>query len=433
MIKEDQNSFVKKLYLSKLSKESIIAILGITSEYYNIFLYGYMAYIIIPNFFSFSSPLIILSAIFLSYIIGPIGAIVCGHVGDTLGRKKILAWTVAGIALSSFFISILPTYDQIGIIASILFIALRSVQTLAFGGDMVGLVTFILEDTPKNKRGLFGGYMSMGAGLGVGLASFFLFLLKPFNDSGLLWKWRILLSLGLFGMIIAIYFAKSLGETATFRRYKESRYISTWPFFDLLKDNKMLLLKIIGITALVPIITIVIYGYIPFLSVTHLHLSFKISMRDNFIALLIFALGAPFFGYLSDKRGRKFVLFGVSLIFFFLGFPLFWFLNYVNKFIFFIVQLLFSLIASAYYGVTMTASVETFPTHIRYTGIALGYYISYALFGGINGAFVEKFLIKHVFLEISPVFYLLFGSFIVFISVCFLKEKACHKLSNNSL
>lgn len=429
MSRENRINFIEIFHLSRLSKESLIAILGIASEYYNIFLYGYLSYIILPSFFA-SHALIILHSILLSYIIGPLGAIICGHVGDTLGRKKILSWTVACISLTSFLISIVPAYDQIGITASIAFIIFRFIQTLAFGGDMVGLVTFVLEDTPKNKRGLFGGFMSMGSGLGVGLASFFLFLLNPFDDLESTWKWRILLSIGIFGMIVAIYFAKLLGETVTFRHYKERSYVASIPLFDLFKNSRVTLLKIVGITALAPIITITIYGYIPFLSIKHLHLSSKISMIDNSIALLVFSLAAPFFGSLSDKLGRRFILFGVSIIFFFLGLPLFLLLDYVNRFMFFGFQMFFSLISSAYYGVTMAASVEHFPTHLRYTGVSLAYYITYALFGGINGAFIERHLIKDFTSEISPVFYLLFGSFIVFLSALFLKEEAKHSLND---
>lgn len=421
--------FIEKKYSSRLGKESLIAILGIASEYYNIFLYGYLAYIILPSFFAYPR-LILASSIIISFLIGPLGAILCGYVGDTLGRKKILSWTIAGIAFPSFLISILPTYDQIGIYASILFIFFRSIQTLAFSGDMVGLVTFVLEDTPKKKRGLFGGYMSMGAGLGVGTASLFIFLLNPLTDNGFNWKWRVLLCIGVFGMLISIYFAKTLGESTVFKRYKNEGYVLKNPFLYLIKNKKLLLLKAVGLTTLAPIITIVIYGFIPFLSIQKLHKSQEFSMLNNAFALVVFSLGAPLFGYLSDKIGRKIILKAVSLSFLIMGYPLFLFLDNSNATVFFIIQIIFSLISSAYYGVTVTTCIEIFPSHIRYTGISLGYYFTYMLFGGFSGMLIEKELLQHVSLAISPVFYLLFGSILVLISINFIKDKSCLNLQD---
>jgi len=412
-----------KTHLSQLQRESIIAIIGIALEYYNIFLFGYLTSVIISQFFNASNPLLIVLAILLSYIMGPLGAIICGHVGDVRGRKKILAWTIAFVSIPSFLISILPTYDQIGIAASIFFIILRSIQTMAFGGDAVGLVTFILEDAPARHRGLFGGFMSMGAAIGVLFSSLVISLIDPLGDSISPWKWRIPLSLGIFGVIASIYFYRTFGETETFKHYKEKHYIKTWPLIDLFKKSKLVFLKVIGITALVPIITIIIFGFVPYLGMTHLGLSPKLSMWSNTLAVGLFAIFAPFFGSLSDKIGRRPILFGVSLIFLTLGFPLFSLLDHATTPMFFSIQLFFALVSSAYYGVTMTICIENFPTHIRYTGVALGYYITYALFGGINGLYLVKLLIKNIPIDTSPVFYLLSGSVIVFLSALFLTEK----------
>lgn len=419
-----------KFHISKIGQESIVTIFGIAMEYYSIFLYGYLASVIISHFFTKSSPLIVILAMLLSYIMGPLGAILCGHVGDTLGRKKILAWTLAFVAIPSFLISILPTYDQIGVAASILFIILRSVQTLALGGDIIGLVTFVLEEVPAKRRGLFGGFMSMGSALGVVFSSLVLSLFDPFEDPNSQWKWRILISIGIFGLIVAIYFYRIFGETKTFSHYEKKNYLKTSPLIDLFKTSKLLFLKIIGITALVPIITIVIFGFVPYLGMTHLGLSHKISMWSNTLALLLFAIAAPIFGTISDKIGRRPILFAVALTFLILGFPLFYLLDHGGHQMFFLIQLFFALVASAYYGVTFAICIEHFPTHIRYTGVALGYYFTYAVFGGINGLYLIKLLLKDIHLDISPVFYLILGSLIVLISIFLLKEEAGHQLSD---
>jgi MHS family proline/betaine transporter-like MFS transporter len=412
-----------KFHLSKLDKESIIAMSGMAIEYYNIFLYGYLAALIIPQFFLRDSPLITLTAVLLSYFIGPLGAIICGHIGDTLGRKRILALALAFVSISSFLISVLPTYDQIGLSASILFLFLRSVQTLGFGGDAVGLVTFILEDAPSKHRGLFGGFMSTGSAAGVLFASLFVTLADPLQDPSSPWKWRFPLCLGAIGMLIAIYVYRTLGETETFKHYKAQHYVKKWPLLDLLKNKKFIFLKCIGLFSLAPIITIVIFGFIPYLGTSELGLSTRYSMWTNTTALLLFAISAPFFGALSDKIGRKWVLCGLSILFFILGLPLFWLLQNKHAYMFFIIQIFFSWIASAYYGVTMTTCIEQLPTRLRYTGVAVSFYLSYALFGGINGLYIVTVLIENAHFDIAPVFYLLLGSIIVFVSAFSLKKE----------
>lgn len=409
-------------HISKLGRESFIAVGGIALEYYALFHYGYSAKVILHYFFGQSSPLIIYSAMLLSYIIGPLGAIICGDIGDIKGRKKILVWTLAFVAIPSFLISILPSYSQIGVTASILFIILRTIQTLAFGGDTLGLVTFVLEEAPAEHRGLFGGFMSMGSGIGVFLACLAVSILDPLDYPDSPWRWQVPLSFGIFGVLFSIYFYRTIGETETFKHYKKTHYINSWPFIDLFRKNKLNFLKIVGLTSLAPIITIVIFGFIPNLDIAHLKLSHKFSMLYNTVALAVFICFAPVFGALSDKIGRKPILLCVNLIFIFFGFPLFYILNYADAFVVFVIQLFFSLVASAYYGITFAVAIENFSTHVRYTGVALGYYTTYALFGGVNGLFIVNLLAKEP-LDIAPVFYLLFGSIISLVSLLFLKDR----------
>lgn len=201
---------------SSLRRESIIAGIGIALEYYSIFLFGYLAFLILPYFFLESSSFLVKLAMVIEPIMGILGAIICGHIGDTLGRKKILFYTIACVAFPSFFISILPGYDYIGMPATLIFIGLRWIQMIAFGGDEIGLATFILEDVPANQRGRLGGYMSMSAGIGVGLACLFLYFSNPFSDPTAFWKWRLLLIFGVFGLFIANYFKKNIWRNSSF-------------------------------------------------------------------------------------------------------------------------------------------------------------------------------------------------------------------------
>ncbi len=419
---------VKNFSASKLGKESFIAMGGMALEYHNIFLFGYLASSILPHFFQKSSSLVAFCAILVSFVMGPLGAIICGHVGDTLGRRRILVWALAFVSISSFFMSVLPNYDQIGVLASWFFVIFRSIQTLGFGGDAVGLVTFILEEAPSEHRGFFGGLMSMGGAFGVLIASLELAILDPLGDPVSSWKWRSPLSLGVIGIFISIYFYKLIGETAVFRHYNPKEKKIAWPLLELLRFHKKGFIKSIGIFSLSPIITAVIFGFIPYFGLTTLALPSKFVMWINALVLGVFTISAPFFGKLSDRVGRKPILFGVSLTMLLLGLPMFYFFRHASPVVYACIQVFFSWVSSAYYGVSMTMNIEHLPTHLRYTGVAVSFTLSYALFGGVIGMHVISLLIANADMGTSPVLYLLLGAFVVLISTCSLTEEAKHSL-----
>jgi MFS transporter, MHS family, proline/betaine transporter len=426
MIKKKQNSSQ-----THLKKESLVAGIGIALEYYTVFLFGYLSFIIFPYFFQYNNSSTIHGIIIGETLAGICGAIVCGHIGDTLGRKEVLAYTIAGVSLPSFFISLLPGYDFIGIFATIAFTISRLVQILAFGGDMIGLVTFILEDAPPSQRGKFGGVMSMSAGIGACLASFSLYFADPFKNPASFWKWRLLLLFGTLGIFIAHYFKNSFDETSFFKHYKKTSHQNEYPIVNILKKHKKDLLQVLGISILAPIITIIVYAWIPQFTARHFNLSTKTVMLINSGSLAIFAIGAYFFGKISDTYGRKQILLTLSLFFLCFSYPMLSFLTKTQKLShLLVIQAALSGIASAYYCNAMTACIEHIPTHIRYTTVAVGYYINYGIWGGVCGDRIKKFIIKEEGANLFPIIFLFLGAFVMFISSLFLKEKSGKALSD---
>jgi MHS family proline/betaine transporter-like MFS transporter len=242
-------------------------------------------------------------------------------------------------------------------------------------------------------------------------------------------------------MFIANYLNKTLSETACFRHYKMKHNKKTLPpMIDLLLNHKLALLRVICLTPLVPVITLTVFAWILKFSVKHLHLPISHAMGFNCGALLLFIIGAPIFGALSDRWGRKWVLCGISAFFLLFSYPLFQCLGQTeSKLQFFLIQGTLAFASSVYYGVAMTTCIEHVPTHVRYTGVAVGYYINYALLASASGDYLENLFTVMTqklspifqFSPISsPVFYLMAASFIVFISSFFLKEEAHRALSD---
>ena len=272
--------------------------------------------------------------------------------------------------------------------------------------------------------------MSMGGAFGVFIASLEISLLDPLGDPFAVWKWRSPLSLGIIGALISIYFFRIMEESPVFQHYDAKKIKMRFPLIELLKNKTGSLINSIGIFALAPIITLIIFSFIPYLGFTALSLSSRYIMWINTFSLAIFMVSAPFFGALSDRKrvGRKPILIIISLTFLILGFPLFYFFEYHSAFTYACIQIFFSWVSSAYYGIAMTTSIEHLPTHLRYTGVSLSFTLSYAVFGGVVGLRIVKVLIEEIKIDIAPSMYLLFGAFIVLLSSIVLKEEARHSL-----
>ncbi|MGM0439761.1 MAG: MFS transporter [Chlamydiota bacterium] len=403
--------------------EGLAATLAIGIEYYSVFIYGYLAPIIAPYFFAGGSHLHMWGSIALGYLLAPLGAVICGHFGDTKGRKIISAWTIALVAIPTFVMSILPTYDHIGIWASILFVILHSIQGMAFGGEFLGLFTFIMEKAPRHRRGFLGGIISCGSAIGVLAASLMVSALHLLDHPYSNWLWRIPLALGGVGILLALYFYHLHGDTEVFMEEKAENDMVAWPILELFKNNFGKFIKIIGITTLAPIITIVVFGFLPYVAIKELGFSQEKGMWFNTMSLGMFIF-APLFGWLSDKVGRKPILIGVSGAFLILGLPLFKLMAVKSLVSFITIQFIFAFIASAYYGVALIAALELLPINVRFTGAALGYNITYAFFGGAAGAHIVNLLIAETHYKLAPLFYFIIGAALVMGTVLTIKETA---------
>ena len=170
---------------------------GTTIEFYDFFIYGTAAALVFPSlFFPNLSPLMALLVSFLTlsitFVSRPIGAIVFGHYGDKIGRKKSLVLSLMIMGISTFFIGLIPSYDTIGNAAPLILIFLRLCQGFAIGGEWGGATTLITEYAPRHRRGFFGTFVQLGNVLGLFIATgvFALVVMLP-EDDLMSWGWRV--------------------------------------------------------------------------------------------------------------------------------------------------------------------------------------------------------------------------------------------------
>jgi MFS family permease len=305
--------------------------LGTVFEWYDFYLYGSLAAIIAKQFFSALNPasafIFALLAFAAGFAVRPFGALVFGRIGDMIGRKYTFLVTIVIMGLSTFLVGILPSYATIGVAAPVILIALRMLQGLALGGEYGGAATYVAEHAPNGKRGLYTSFIQTTATLGLFL-SLLVILGCRFalgNEAFEAWGWRIpfLLSVVLLG--ISVWIRLQLSESPLFQEMKDNGKLSKAPltesFFS--KNGKIVLLALLGATAG----QAVVWYAGQFYSLFFLTQTLKI---DGTTANLLIAggliLGTPFFiffGWLSDRIGRKPIIMGGCLIAALTFFPIF--------------------------------------------------------------------------------------------------------------
>jgi len=318
--------------LSRGHKKVIFASsLGTVFEWYDFYLYGSLAAIIAKQFFSglndTSAFIFALLAFAAGFAVRPFGALVFGRLGDLVGRKYTFLITIVIMGASTFLVGVLPNYASIGVAAPIALIALRLLQGLALGGEYGGAATYVAEHAPHGKRGLYTSFIQTTATLGLFLSLLVILGVRSYVGTEAFeakyWRVPFLLSIVLLG--VSVWIRLQLSESPLFERMKAEGRLSEAPisesFFS--KNGKIVLLALLGATAG----QAVVWYCGQFYALYFLTQSLKVDATTaNLLIAGALALGTPFFiffGWLSDRIGRKKIVMAGCLIAALTYFPLF--------------------------------------------------------------------------------------------------------------
>jgi len=305
--------------------------LGTVFEWYDFYLYGSLAVIIGKQFFSglneASQLVFALLAFAAGFAVRPFGAIVFGRIGDLVGRKYTFLVTILIMGLSTFLVGVLPGYEQIGVAAPVILIALRLLQGLALGGEYGGAATYVAEHAPHGKRGLYTSFIQITATFGLFLSLLIILgckvMLGPKFDA---WGWRIPFLLSAVLLAVSVYIRMQLAESPVFRQMKEEGKHSTAPLtesFARWGNLKIVILALLGATAG----QAVVWYCGQFYAMYFLGSTLKIdAMTTQLLIAGALLLGTPFFvvfGALSDKVGRKPIILAGCLLAALTYFPIF--------------------------------------------------------------------------------------------------------------
>jgi len=305
--------------------------LGTVFEWYDFYLYGSMAAIIAKQFFSgvneTTGMIFALLAFAAGFFVRPFGAAFFGSMGDRIGRKYTFLVTILIMGISTFLVGVLPSYASIGVAAPVILILLRMAQGLALGGEYGGAATYVCEHAPAGKRGLYTSFIQTTATLGLFLSILVILgcRIGLGTEAFEAWGWRIpfLVSIVLLG--VSVWIRLQLAESPLFQQMQSEGKGTKTPFRDSVKGGnlKLMLLVLLGATAGQATVW---YGG-QFYSLYFLQNMLRI---DNTVAFLLIAtalaLATPFFvffGWLSDKIGRKKIIMTGCLLAVVTYFPLF--------------------------------------------------------------------------------------------------------------
>ena len=319
--------------MTKEEKKVIFASsLGTVFEWYDFYLYGTLAVIIGRQFFSNLDPtsqtIFSLLAFAAGFIVRPFGAIFFGRLGDMIGRKYTFLVTILIMGISTFVVGILPNYNSIGVAAPIILIVLRMLQGLALGGEYGGAATYVAEHSPHGRRGLFTSWIQTTATLGL-----FLSLLVILGTRTLIgeaafadWGWRVPFLVSVILLGISVWIRLSMNESPAFKKMKEEGKTSKAPLtesFGEWKNLKIVILALVGLTMGQAVVWYTGQFYALFFMTGPLKVD---NATANILTAISLLLGTPFFvffGWLSDKIGRKPIIMAGCLIAALTFFPLF--------------------------------------------------------------------------------------------------------------
>lgn len=362
---------------------------GTTLEYYDFFLYGTSAALVFgPLFFPSYSPVAGTLASFATFAVGflarPLGSIMFGNIGDRLGRRKTLIYSLSLMGIATVLIGALPTFGQVGWWAPLMLVSLRFLQGIAMGGEWGGAALMLVEHAPVHRRGLYGSVVQMGAPGGLLLSTLAISISSELSGEAFdTWGWRIPFLFSAVIFVVSMLVRLGIDETPDFETLNSLESREKSPIRSLLRNNWREVVLAAVVIAPGAILFYLVSTYSVAYGTTEIGLSRSTMLNAVVGASFVYLATLPVAGLASDLISRAAViLFGCSAALF-SGFILFVFLD-VGTFL--SASIGIALVLSAAHATLQAPQpaflAEQFDAGVRMSGVALSQSLSTSIVGG---------------------------------------------------
>lgn len=373
-----------------------LASLGGALEYYDFIIFIFFAKTFGDQFFpadlsSFWKTLNTYGTFAIAYFMRPVGGVIMAHFGDLLGRKRMFTLSIVLMALPTFCIGFLPTFEHIGYAAPLLLLLMRMLQGIAIGGEIPGAWVFVSEHVPAQRVGIANGMVTAGLTLGILLGSLMaLFINSNFSKSDMAaYAWRIPFFVGGLLGFIAVYLRGYLQETPVFKEMQAMKTLNQGlPIATVWKEHKPAILISILATWLLTAGIVVIILFAPELMKSpYFNIPAQVALTMQSFTIVALASGCIFTGWLCDKFGVGKVFIGIGAA---LAISSSIFYHSIGHVDYMTLAIMYG-ITGFFVGIVGSVPyvmVHAFPAKIRFSGLSFSYNLSYAVFGGLTPLFL---------------------------------------------
>jgi MFS transporter, MHS family, proline/betaine transporter len=372
---------------------------GNVLEWYDFALFGVLAPIIASHFFPSADPLAGLINSYAVFAIGflarPLGGVIFGHIGDRFGRRQALVLSVTLMAVPTALMGLLPTYQEVGVLAPILLTLLRIVQGISTGGEFAGSIVFLVEQAPDHRRGLYGSIANFGAMIGglLGAAIGWLIseILTP--DAMQDWGWRLLFLSGIVVGLFGLWARVGVPDTPVFAELAACEGLPSKPLRTALRREWRQMATAIGLNWSASVGYYVVFVW--FISNVNeiIGLSYRTALGVGTFGLVAGLLATLAVGHLADIVGHKRMLVAGSIATAIFSVPLLMLAATGTLAAVALAQLGLAILAAVFLGTLPAVCVSLHGPALRCTALSVSYNTALALFGG-TAPLIATLLVK---------------------------------------
>ncbi|MCP2233399.1 MULTISPECIES: MFS transporter [Erwinia] len=390
-----------------LYKTLFATCVGNALEWFDIAVYGFFASYIAHAFFPTEDPSVSMLLTFgsfgVSFLIRPLGAIVLGAYADRVGRKKALLMSIMLMMVGGLIITVMPSYQSIGLLAPLMILLARLIQGFSAGGEFGSSTAFLVEHFPKRRAFIAswqfatqGASTLMASAFGLGLTSWL--TETQIQD----WGWRIPFAFGLIIGPVGLYIRRHVHEPASFVAQEKSHA----PLKDLMSRQKTLLLLAMGLMVISTGVNYML-NYVPTYATKTLHLPGSAAFTATLVAGIILTVVTPLMGLWAEKVGRVPLMWGSLILLALTIYPAFrMVVNNTTPTTLILLVGWMALLKSVYFSTVPSMMADLFPITTRASGMAISYNVAVTVFGGF-APLICTLLISATGSSLAPSYYLI--------------------------